>query len=55
MNGQISGAEYEGQAELAEPNERNQIVSLTGRGTWENISIIQGFENCLKKLYPILI
>ncbi|WP_223881798.1 XylR N-terminal domain-containing protein [Niallia endozanthoxylica] len=33
MNGQISGSEYEGRAEI---DEHNQIISLFGTGTWEN-------------------
>ncbi|WP_394233923.1 XylR N-terminal domain-containing protein [Niallia oryzisoli] len=33
MNGQISGAEYEGRVEI---DEHQQVVSLMGSGTWEN-------------------
>lgn len=33
MNGQISGSEYEGRVEI---DDHNQLVSLTGTGTWEN-------------------
>ena len=33
MNGQISGSVYEGRVEI---DEHNQIISLSGEGTWEN-------------------